>query len=291
MDDVARLLFKMFSLPLASPGSLTVSSPSLALVSLKALVSDILPGVLTTDQMDEIAQLGIQISAVREEAPASLRRMRRVSEIIDSQLTEGASTPSLDKNRLKLIEQGFDFLLTLSHALTSPSIVSIDLRSPQIVPFRYLESLRIDPNPGDPLVSLVGLLPHSLVQSPIPVDLTDDDCSIIRATEIMYYGDRQLPHLNISSRYRWSGGRRWDRPQKPFPDGDLEVFTLMGKRVGWIRTHSIDLPHSINGKHLRLEIPEQPGIVVFETSLFDHDGRLRARSLRLLQASGGDPGF
>jgi hypothetical protein len=296
MDDIARLLLKLFCLPHPAPGPLTISSPVLVLLPMKALINDILPGVLTSAQVDEIAQLGLQITTAREEVPASLHRMQRVSEIISNQLTDGASMRVLDKDRLKPIEQAFDFLLMLNHALTSKSILSIDLHSTQIAPFRYVESLRIDPNQGDPLISFVGPLPHSLGQSSSQADLTDADRSIIDKTDIIYYSHTPIPHLNVRGRCRWSSGQRLDLnpsdvPQRPFPSGDLDVFNLVGKHVGWIRTRSINLPHTISGKQLRLTIPQQPDAVVFETSLFDHDGKLSARSLRLFQASEGDTHF
>src|SRR5262250_613779 len=105
MDDIARLLLKLFSLPLPAPGSLTISSPVLTLLPLKALINDLLPGALTSAQIDEIAQLGTQITAVREEIPASLQGMQRVRQIIYNQLTDGASRRAFDKDRLKSIEQ------------------------------------------------------------------------------------------------------------------------------------------------------------------------------------------
>jgi len=296
MDDIARLLLKLFSLPLPAPGSLTISSPVLTLLPLKALINDLLPGALTSAQIDEIAQLGTQITAVREEIPASLQGMQRVRQIIYNQLTDGASRRAFDKDRLKSIEQAFDFLLLLNHALTSKSVLSIDLQSPQIVPFRYLESLRIDPNQGDPLVSLVGLLPHSLVQSFTQPDLTDAEHSIISKTEITYHSHTPNPHLDVRGRCRWSRGERLDSnlkdwPQRPFPSGDLDVYNPSGRQVGSIRTRPVGLPHTISGKQLRLTIPPQPGAVVYETSFYDRDRKLRARSLRLVQAAEGDTRF
>jgi hypothetical protein len=301
MDDVSRLLLKMFSLPLAASGSVAVSSPFLVLLPIKELVNDILPGVLTSGQIDEIAQLGEQIIASRTDIPTSLHQMRRVSEIVydglntvDYEQQGSASRRALDKSRLESIEQAFDFLLTLNYALNSRSIISIELQAAKIAFFRYVESLRIETNTGDPLVALVGPLPHSLESSAVQAALSDDQCPIIRDTEIVYHSNNLLPHLNVRGRCRWARGKKrrlnldnW--PQKPFHDGELDVFTVAEKRIGQVITRHVSRPLTIDGKYLQLTIPEPSDISVYETCLYDHTGLLRARSLRLFQ-SGGDPG-
>lgn len=301
MDNISRLLLKLFSLPLASAGQVGVSSSLLSLVPTKALVNDILPGVLIPPQVDEITHLGGEM-LVANEITTSLGQMRRISEIVYNQLNwidkeqpGDVSKRALDKERLRSIEQAFDFLLMLGYALTSRSVTSLKLQPSQIGPFRYLESLRIEASPDQALVSLVGPLPHSLVQTSVQADLGTHS-RIIRETEIIYHVNKPSPHLNVKVRCRWAGGEQRSRgldnwPQKPFQDGDLEVFTMGNAPIGKIITRRVKLPHTIIGKHLHLTILNQPGVVMYETSLLDRDGSLKARSLRLFQSSGADTSF
>jgi len=295
MDDVSRLLLKMFSLPLASRGSAAISSQSLALVPIEALVNDILPGVFTSGQIDEIVQLVSKVTTSQEKVADSLHYIHQVSMIVDDQLNAmdreqsgGASRRALDNGRLKTIEQGFDFLLTLNHALTGQSILSIKLQPAHIASFRYVESLRIASKPGEPLIVLVGLLPDSLVQSPVQPDLSGDKCPIIRDTEILYHTNKQIPHLNVKGRFRSSHGElgplnQSERPQKPFPDGDLDVFSISDRPIGKIATRKIDPSEPISGKYVQLTLPRESDVLVYETRFYDRDENLKARSLRLVE--------
>jgi hypothetical protein len=214
---------------------------------------------------------------------------------VDSEQQDGVSRRALDSNRLKSIEQAFDFLLVLNHALNSQSIISIELQAAKIAFFRYVEILRIEMHTGEPLVALVGPLPHSLDSSAVQAALSDDKCPIIRDTEIVYHSNKLLPHLNVRGRCRWARGKHKQRnldswPQKPFHDGDLDVFTVVEKPVGQVKTRHLNHSLTIAGKHLKLTIPKPSDISVYETCLYDHTELVRARSLRLFK-SGGDPGL
>jgi hypothetical protein len=257
-----------------------VARPALAMASAEELTKNMLGEVLSEQELQTTKDMFAQASSGTIGAAAIFRSINNLAWTIEkkglqpSQIAASSAMSSLlkDIRMLRVISR-------------SQFVDHVDIQLENIALFQYISSMDIEPALGEPEMVIIGALPQSVIKHDITVS-PKNDTYIERRTEIVYGSTLPYPRLNLRLRSRRGSldvkNARFDWPQRPFPEYDLELCTFQERLMGSIQTRYRDLPYTVVGKKLSITIPKEVDTNILETSILDEKGNALLRCVRIV---------